>query len=551
MMHYLKNTLHQRFIILLFTLLHFASMLLIVLGIFPASVIWLHLAVSVLFVLFAETFYAVVFIVINIPFFAALPTARFETLQLWRILLLEAGLVYLVRNWRGMLKGPYSFFSWDKYLGFFLLIVIASLAYARFPIIGAKQVFFWLNLSVLYALIVLSVKTKDQVIGLIEAGAASLVIFAFIGYTQLAVTFFTSLDTFWVYWASFVSKLYYGQSFASVLLYSNSWFAYSGKTVELRMFSLLPDSHSFASLMVYGIGFLLCLTYLYNRKVNAAPGEKNIHALDKNVTLIDKNNKILGQKVNYWLWSAVRFTGLSIVLSGTRALWVGLLVPFSLVSFAYYKHFVLPIAKKMFWPYVLIILFFILSPAINRGLQILQVNKFEENFISRAKSIYDLNDEANVSRLVIWGDSLSYALSHPFGTGAGNFVVSLNPHIPVGATYVQVSEAHNSRFNLPQKFVTAHNLFLHILVETGILGLAAFLAFWIRYFFAVERFVRAHKSHNNIFFFFVIQTAATFLWFLAAGLFDVTFFNDKVLFYFFLSLALSGVIMKHYDALIE
>lgn len=183
------------------------------------------------------------------------------------------------------------------------------------------------------------------------------------------------------------------------------------------------------------------------------------------------------------------------------------------------------------------------------GLHYLQVNKFEENFLGRAKSIYDLSDESNIGRLEIWKTSLNYSRKHLLGTGLGNFIVSITPNSLSGEDYNQVAESPNKRFNLPQKFVTAHNLYLQVLVELGVLGIISFLAFWFYYFHKVELFLKRHLMDNNIFLFFVIETALTLIWFLTSSMFDITFFNDKVLIYFFISLAISANIIKNYESL--
>jgi hypothetical protein len=46
---------------------------------------------------------------------------------------------------------------------------------------------------------------------------------------------------------------------------------------------------------------------------------------------------------------------------------------------------------------------------------------------------------------------------------------------------------------------------------------------------------------------FVLQSCVVVLWILGASVFDVTLFNDKVLMFFFLTLALSGIIVRNYE----
>jgi O-antigen ligase len=210
-----------------------------------------------------------------------------------------------------------------------------------------------------------------------------------------------------------------------------------------------------------------------------------------------------------------------------------------------------PLMKKVFLAEILIILFFLLSPLINYGLNVFRVSQFKENFLNRAASIYDLSEDSNVGRLIIWRDSLTYALIHPFGVGAGNFVVSLVRDVVPGTTYDQLADQRNLRYNVPQKFVTAHSLYLNILVELGFAGLLVFAIFWWEYFSTAWRFIKEHQSEDNIFVMFVLSLAFTMLWFVVYGVFDVTLLNDKVLMYFFISLGTAGIILRRYDSFEE
>ena len=526
-----KKTFTPEYTICLLLIWQFFSLVFIILGIAPHELVWVNFAISVGYILFADSYYALLYIIASLPFAVALPLGTIDSIPMWRVQFLLLVAVFGIKEF---LKKKFlavhdwleNIPSWDRYIAIFAAVGLLTVSYAKFAVPGIKDVIFWINIYLIYALIVQIIKTKQQIIALIKFTALSLSIFVLIGYIQLIITFFTSLNIFWVYWATNVSSLYFGKALSDVLLYSNSWFSYTGGT-DLRMFSVLPDSHSFAMVSVYCISFLLPLTYLCH------------------------DMRLFGNKLKYWLWSLIRFAGLAVVLSGTRAVWVGLVVPSILVGLAYYNHYILPVAKRIFWPLIIIIFFFVLSPLINIGLHHLRVNKFEENFVDRAKSIYDLNEGSNQGRLQIWKDSLQYSLAHPQGTGLANFVVSLTPETGISQDYQQVADSHNKRFNLPQKFVTAHNLYLHILVEMGVVGLVAFLLFWWKYFEVLEKFVQKTKDHDNFFNFFVISTAVTFIWFLAAAMFDVTFFNDKVLIYFFISLGLSAVIIRKYDDLIK
>ena len=560
-----------KFNIIILNLILAGLLLLIILGILPLWVVWINLFLGCLFILFASSYNSVLFLALAVPLYVAVPNDKFSSLSIWRIWFALLFVVFCFEQYRALRKQNLSVkdsvyvaisdfwdnsLPWDKYLwAFGVGALIITLLVAAYPLQGIKQILFWLNLFLFYAVLINTVKTKKQIIEVIKFTAASLGIIVLLGYVQLIATFFTKLDVFWVYWASYVSRLYYGSDLAKVLLYSNSWFSYTGGGEELRMFSIMPDSHAFAMLAVYCMSFFLPLTFLCKRVIKKLKPKKPQFLksrLDQPVNLVGQDQKLLGFKTSYWLWYSIRFAGLAIILSGTRAVWAGLAIPLVVLLATYYLKYYREQVKTVLTPYLLIILFFVLSPFINQGLQYLRVSNFKENFIARAQSIYDLQEDSNVGRIEIWRASLKFWAQHPNGVGLGNFLVSLNtPAQTQGSNFEQLAQQHNKRFNLPQQYITAHNLYLQILVELGVPGLLLFGIFWLKYLYELEKFIRKYLEQNNILTFFVFEIAVTFLWILCAGMFDVTFFNDKVLMYFLISLALSGIIIKNYEKLAE
>lgn len=564
----IKKSFTPKFSIIVFGLLQAGILALIVLGALPPGMVWINFALGIIFILSFSSYYSLLFLALSVPFYVAIPNPHFSSLSFWRPWFALLFVVFCWQQYRqlrrkGLAVGQSVYVAisdiwdnslpWDKYLWVFGLgAVIVTLLVAPYPLEGVKQVLFWINLFLLYTVLINVVKTKRQVIEVIIFSAASLGVIVFLGYAQLIATFFTTLDIFWVYWASFISKLYYGPALANVLLYSNSWFSYSGGGEELRMFSIMPDSHSFAMMALYCMSFFLPLTYLCKRAVKkfkiSTPLFKS--RLERPLQIVGDDQKVLGFKTSYWLWFSIRLAGLAIILSGTRAVWAGLAVPLIVLLLGYYFNYYKQQVKTVLTPYLLIILFFVLSPFINQGLHYLRVSNFKENFIARAQSIYDLQDESNIGRIEIWRNSLKFWVKHPNGVGLGNFLVSLTQP-GQNSDFEQLAQQHNKQFNLPQEYVTAHNLYLQILVELGWVGLLLFATFWLKYLYELEKFIRGHLAENNILTFFVFETAVTFLWILSASMFDVTFFNDKVLLYFVISLGLSGVIIKHYSKLVS
>ena len=80
-----------------------------------------------------------------------------------------------------------------------------------------------------------------------------------------------------------------------------------------------------------------------------------------------------------------------------------------------FSEFQKHLAKNSFclFDYFYFVRYFVL---INKGLALMRVSVFKEDFLLRAKSIYDLNDASNVGRIK-FGKKFSFGIKHPLGLG--------------------------------------------------------------------------------------------------------------------------------------
>ena len=516
----IKELPRLKLLIIVFTIWQYISVAGMALLGWSNSLIWLNLGLLLAFVVLSPVYESLLLLILSIPFSVALPTARFDSFPMWRVLYLALFLVWFIRDKKLRIKDVH-FLPWDKYLAWFVGTgLVLGLVLGQFKFEAVKQVIFFVNIYFLYLVLINTLRGKQQIFELIRYVIWSLAIIITFGFAQLFGTFLTDLNTFWIFWASNITKLYYGASFANVSLYSNSWFAYSGGVKELRMFSIMPDSQSFA----YICFIALCMGTALTRSVF--------------------------KHIRKWLWSGIRFAALGLILSGTRAVWVGMIAPFLAVAFSYYKNFQKHLAKKFLWPFIIIFGLFALSPFINRALALVQVQKFQENFLSRAESIYNLDESSNAGRIEMWEYSSLYFVEHPWGTGFGNFLVSF-VNVSSGQSYTQASGQIDKRYNLPVSDVSAHSLYLQVLVETGLLGFVFFALFWgevIKYFW---HFIKNYEKTEDFLVYFVAQALLMVLWILLAAVFDITIFNDKVLMFFFINIGLAGLIVKRYHEIEE
>ena len=507
--------------------------------------------------------------ILSIPFFVALPANAFsDSMSIWRVLILvlvlkvglekyyhfnkdrHSGLVLENRssvcfrfvrqsikrigkngsNIQKILKQAQNDNCYKLFLLVILFFVIVSISLIPAQDIGAgiKKVLFLLNIFLLFPVIIFVIKRESDLIEILKVLFYSFLIIVAIGYFQFISTFFISLSQFWYFWTDNIIKAFYGQNLSHLLSYSNTWFSYYETfPPTLRMFSVLPDSHSFAMIVIISIPVVLSSIFF-------CKGRQKKYA---SIILI--------------------FFLLAIFFSGSRGAWVGSI--FSLLAGLFlflsssmkvknssrFKktrliilEFVNMLKSKVGFNFSTkndskyysrlitfsVLLFFILMPVSslvlrqNQEVQLMRSstslsdngkNKF--SIFERAFSITDFSETSNKGRLQIWQETLVSIGERPLlGVGFGNF------------NYVLGENALALK-----KGSSAHSIYFDIAAEIGILGLIIFLLLIVEILkTAYESYFKIEKKYLKVFAgsFFVY-----FVWICAHSFFDVVIFNDKVL----------------------
>ena len=435
----------------------------------------------IFYFIFSKVEDSLILFIVSIPLFIALPiTDSFDTMANWRILLAVLFLCLIFKQ--GWAVKKFKHYPMEYFAVVFLVVAVLSLFVATDVFTGIKKILFLINIFLLFVIVRNVARKKEMIPKIIKAAAAAGILSLIVGYTQLISVFFTSLYKFWQWWAYNVISVFYGINLAKLLAVSNTWFSYYPESPPtLRMFSVFPDSHSFA---LFTIISLMFFGYL----------------------LIKNSEKIF--------WIPIVLSFLALLFSGSRGVWISAVIPFLIVAFLFFSK---KLRKKTEYskahtkPFLIMLLIFVLAFPISSF--IVSASQEGENgtlTFKRAKSLADLEELSVKSRMEIWEKSFKSFLRKPIlGVGIGNFPVVLDEDISTA-----------------KKGSSAHNLYLDVLSEMGLLGLIALLViFWQ----ILKKSIKNKNYYSYIFAFF-------FLWILLYNLFDVVLLNDKVLLLFMVAL---------------
>jgi len=486
-------------------------------GIVEKEAVLIMTGLLVFYFIFSKVEDSLILFIISIPLFIALPiTEGFDSMANWRILLLVLFLKwFFVNNIWGQ-EGFQKTFNFKKYnkltilAALFLIIGFLSLIQTVDVVAGVKKLLFLINIFLLFVIVKDVIqKNSDYKSKIIKSGAIAGVISLIIGYSQLISVMVAPLYTFWQWWSRNVISVFYGIDLSKLLAVSNTWFSYyEGAPPTLRMFSIFPDSHSFALFTIIGLIFF---SYLLIKNSNKPP------RLDTSPSKSKYKIFWCGGKI---FWIPITLSFLTLVFSGSRGVWVSGGIPFLIIIFllifknklkyvGYSTSHIKPYLKAFF---IMLMIFALAFPV--SSLIMSQSYQGADGTLAfkRAKTLADLEELSVKSRMEIWQKSLKSILKRPIlGVGIGNYPVVLDQDISTA-----------------KKGASAHNLYLDITSEIGILGLIVLLLiFWQ----ILKRAIKVDKSFGYIFAFF-------FIWILIYNLFDVVLLNDKVLLLFMIPLAL-------------
>ena len=477
---------------------------LIITGILPREVALYLGTALVIYFLAAPIDDSLVFFVRSIPLFLAMPlTASFDNFNIWRVL---AVIIFLKWAYIGIRKGDIKLKEWLDIKSYkthsilliaLLVLAVLSLINAVDLTAGIKRIIYFLNFAVFGIVICDKAGNKEFTKRLIKNSIAPVIIVAVIGYIQVISTYFIDIYQFMRIWGEGLQCRQFGEQWCNIAVQlGNTWFAYYGEQLSLRVFSLFPDSHSFPQFVLLGIPAILATFWRETRN-----------------SKLETLNKF---KIPIVLASLF----LIVILSGTRGIWaasVGVVMLSAGIIFYAKKNYSIKLSydnfiefKKLIGYLVIFFAMFIIAFPIFSSPQFL-IGKSDDILKERIKSIIDFGETSNAQRIEIWEKTLASIKERPLlGVGIGNYPVVLEQDI-------RLAKAGSS----------AHNLYLHIAAEMGILAGIIFIWFlWLLFKKNYEIFIKEGDKQLGIYF------AAALLyvpWVLIYSLTDIAIFDERAL----------------------
>jgi O-antigen ligase len=229
-----------------------------------------------------------------------------------------------------------------------------------------------------------------------------------------------------------------------------------------------------------------------------------------------------------WLWPSVTIFVVCLIFTLTRQAWFGFLIGLVFLLFAWRKKLFLIFSAS----FLAVTLVF--SSQIDDRIQNLVSgeadpgNSFIWNIKYRFRGMVSGKDSTFTMRKALWRGGWEIFKDHPL-TGCGFSCVDI-----VGNQYPDPT-------GLVKRLRGMHSNFVQLAVDTGILGLSAWVGIWCCFFFLLYRRAKALKgdSHERA---VILGSAAGVIAFLAGGIFESNFYDSEVVMvlYFIMALPFAG-----------
>jgi O-antigen ligase len=288
---------------------------------------------------------------------------------------------------------------------------------------------------------------------------------AAVGIFQFLFSFLIGIDKSVKIWEN-LAPFFLGNSFGKIVSANSSWLVNVGGETRMRAFGFFPDPHNFAFFV--NLCLFAGLGYLFSREKTA---------------------------LKIWIGAAVALMISAVSLSFSRGAYLGL------------------IAGGLFFAVVFLKRSGVLGKAlVAAGVLLVLIFFFNSNIISqRLVSSFNLKEGSNAERYKNWVQAADMIQDYPLGgVGLGNYARTVDPTVA------------------DRSSIYAHNLFLDIAAEMGILNAIIFPSLIL---FSVWRNIR----NNNM---ISLGLASGLVAFSVHSIFDTALYSPQVLTMFLIIIAL-------------
>ncbi|MEK7124860.1 MAG: O-antigen ligase family protein [Patescibacteria group bacterium] len=496
--------------------------ILIVTGILPRSISLVLAAGLALGAILLPLEEAVLLFISSIPLFLALPlTATFDNFNTWRVIsliifvrwLLQRETLTILREHIALVMRRHTRWHLEHpvitALLVVLLLAILSTVVSSDSTLAIKRIIYFLNLSFIGVVLYnLASRNQSLIPRTIVAIALPTITVIVVGFIQLASTYALDIYQFVGIWGEGIQLRQFGTVWASIVAeVGNTWFAYYGDQLSLRVFSLFPDSHSFPQFVLLGVPAILALS------------------LGHIITATTVVSQMIRRRARFLIvWVPLGF--LIAILSGTRGIWAAsigvvggaFLLLWKLKKSADHRH--TQVFKYLALYLVLFFFLFTVAYPIFVSPQFLVAKGNFLLFGDRLKSILNFGETSNALRILIWKASLTSIVQHPLlGIGIGNFPVVLGEDL-----------------FLARAGSSAHNIYLQIAAEMGIPALC--LVLWLMWQLLATTYRSYLKENDPILLVYYGSALLYVPWIFLYSLTDVALFDERAFLLFVTTVAL-------------
>jgi O-antigen ligase len=445
--------------------MHLLLFFVVITGIVPREIVPWWAAVICLWAVIVPPQTSVLFFTALIPTFVAIPiTTDFDNFNTWRIV---AVIIFLrwffsTQSWQSIRSAASSWihspraYPMTTTLICLCILALASATQALDTKLAFLRIIYFAN-AVLVPVVAFTLARTipSWRLRLIQALCWSALLVTAVALIQLASTYVMDVYAFMRLWGEGIQLRQFGTQWSSIAVtMGNTWLAYYGPQLSLRVFSLFTDSHSFPIYLLLAMSGIVAIAFRPIAQ-QAATGRATLKKL------LHTRAKLMV------IWAVLAL--LAIILSGTRGIWaasIGLPLVGGIGIWWFRSH--TTAARRLWWKYLLVFtasyyLLFAIAWPIFISPQFLLSKGDWALLGNRVRSIVDFGETSNAQRLEIWRATLISIGDHPFlGVGIGNFPTVLHQHV-----------------TLARAGSSAHNVWLHVAAEMGVPALMFWIGVWL------------------------------------------------------------------------